>query len=127
MELATFAYTIGIMELLFGLPLLFYSKSTLKFLDKFFKDEVQMRLAGVLMTVLGSLVLIEGFEVSLEPEGLITLMAWAVFLKGLMYAWWPQTAINMKKKFMKSEATLTFGGIAATVIGLLLMYGGSIV
>lgn len=126
MELSTFAYTIGILELLFGLPLLFYSKQTMKFLDKFFKDDVEMRVVGALMTVLGALVLIDGYDISADPKGLVILMAWAVFLKGLMYAWWPQTAVNMKKKFMKSEATLTFGGIAATAIGVLLVYAGSI-
>lgn len=127
MELSTFAYTIGVLELLFGLPLLFYSKSTLKFLDKFFKDDVEMRVVGALMTVLGALILVDGYEVHLDPAGLITLMAWAVFLKGLIYTWWPHTAINIKKRFMKSEASLTFAGIAATVIGVLLMYGGSLV
>ena len=127
MELATFAYTIGVIELIVGLPLLFYSKSTLKVFDKFFKDDFQMRFTGTLMAVLGSLVLVESYEVSLDPEGLIILMAWLVFVKGLMYAWWPQPAVNMKKKFMKSEAALTFGGIAASVIGVLLVYGASIV
>jgi len=126
MELSTFAYTIGIIELLFGLPLLFYSKATMKFLDKFFKDEIEMRVVGVFMTILGALVLVNGYTISADPAGLVTLMAWAVFLKGLIYAWWPQTAVNMKKKFMKSEATLTFGGIAATTIGVLLVYAGSI-
>jgi uncharacterized protein YjeT (DUF2065 family) len=126
MELSTFAYTIGIIELLFGLPLLFYSKPTVKWLDKAFKDDVQMRVIGGIMTVLGALVLIEGYEISADPAGLVILMAWAVFLKGMMYTWWPQTAVNMKKKLMKSEAMLTLGGIAATAIGVLLVYAASI-
>lgn len=126
MELSTFAYTIGIIELLFGLPLLFYSKATMKFLDKFFKDEIEMRVVGVFMTILGALVLVNGYTISADPAGLVTLMAWAVFLKGLIYAWWPQTAVNMKKKFMKSETTLAFGGIAGTAMGVLLVYAGSI-
>ena len=127
MELSTFAYTIGVIELLIGLPLLFYSKQTLKWLDKAFKDDVQMRVIGVFMAILGALILIEDYEVSLEPDGLVILIAWATFLKGIMYAWWPQTAVNMKKKLMKSEAVLTLGGIAATIIGVLLMYAGSII
>ena len=126
MELSTFAYTIGIIELLVGLPLLFYTKQTVKWIDKVFKDDVTMRIMGVLMTVLGALVLIEGYEVDLDPEGLVRLIAWATMLKGLMYTWWPQTAAKMKKQWLKGDATLTLGGIAATVVGLLLLYAGSI-
>jgi uncharacterized protein YjeT (DUF2065 family) len=125
MELSTFAYTIGIIELIIGLPLLFYSKQTMKWIDKVFKDDVMMRVIGIIICILGALVLVEDYEVSADPEGLVILVAWLVFLKGLLYAWWPQTAIKMKKNFMKSEATLTFGGIAATVIGVLLLYAAS--
>ncbi|MAE68469.1 hypothetical protein CL635_01510 [bacterium] len=126
MELTTFAYTIGIIELIVGLPLLFYSKQTMKWIDKAFKDDVQMRVIGVFMAILGALVLIEDYEVSAEPDGLVILIAWLVFLKGLMYCWWPQTAINLKKKWVKNDAAITFGGIAAVAIGVLLVYAGSI-
>jgi uncharacterized protein YjeT (DUF2065 family) len=127
MELATFAYTIGVIELLVGIPLLFYSKPTLKWLDKFLKaDDVQIRILGAIIAVLGALVLMENYEVSLEPDGLVILVAWLVFLKGVMFAWWPSTAVKMKRKFMKNEAALTLSGITAVTIGLLLMYAGSI-
>ena len=126
MELSTFAYTIGVVELLFGLPLLFYTKHTVKWLEKAFKDDVQMRVLGAFMAILGTLVLVEDNVVSLDPRGLVVLMAWMVFLKGLIYSWWPHTATKMRKSFMKNEAALTLGGTAATAIGLLLFYAGMI-
>ncbi len=126
MELHTFAYTVGIMELLIGLPLLFYSKSVMKWIDKLFKDEPMMRVLGAFMVILGGLVLINGYEISSSPAGLVTLVAWLTFLKGVVWSWYPQTAINMKKKWAKNEALLTFGGLAATGIGFLLMYAGSV-
>ena len=126
MELSTFAYAIGIFELIFGLPLLFYSKQTMKCVEKAFKDDFQIRFIGVIMTIVGALVLVEKYEISASPEGLVILVAWLVFLKGLIFAWWPQTAITMKKKFMKNEAALTLAGIAATAVGLLLLYAGSV-
>ena len=127
MELSTFAYTIGIFELLFALPMLFYSKQTVKWIDRFFKDDVTVRIVGSLLAVLGALVILEDYEVALTPEGLVRLIAWACFLKGLMYAWWPQTAVRMKKKWLKGDATLTLGGILASAVGVLLLYAGSII
>lgn len=125
MEITTFAYTVGVLELLFGLPLVFYGKQTMKWVDKLLKDELHMRVLGALLTVLGTLVLVNGYEIGTDAEGFIRLLAWLVFLKGLIYAWWPATAARIKKKWLKSEATLTFGGLIATALGVLLMYLGS--
>lgn len=126
MELDTFAYTIGIMELLIGLPLLFYSKQAMKWFDAFLKDDTSVRLLGTLLAILGALVLIDGYEVSLDPEGLIRLVAWLCMLKGIMLTWWPKTAMQMKKNWFKGDTMATLGGTLGVAIGCLLMYGGSI-
>ena len=127
MELSTFAYTIGVIELLFALPLLFYSKQTAKWMDKFMKDDVQMRVIGAFMTILGALVILDSPTVSLTAEGLVRLLAWACFVKGIMYCWWPKVAANMKKKWLKEDTMLTVGGVLACAVGILLLYAGSIV
>lgn len=127
MQLSTFAFTIGILELLIGLPLVFYPKPTIKWVDKLFKEELSMRIIGVFMTILGALVLIDGYEVSAGPAGAIRLVAWLVFFKGILWAWWPQTAVHLKKKWAKNDALMTFGGVMATAIGVLLIYGGTMV
>lgn len=126
MELSTFAYTIGILEILIGLPLVFYPKPARKWLDKMLKEELSMRMIGALLAVVAALVLIEDYTVDLTPVGLVLLVAWLTFFKGIMWAWWPQTAVQMKKKWFKGEGMITFGGLAATAIGVLLIYGGTI-
>ncbi|MCB9808489.1 hypothetical protein H6770_04520 [Candidatus Peribacteria bacterium] len=126
MELSTFAITIGVLEILIGLPLVLYPKSTMKWLDKMFKEELMMRTLGALMTVLGALVVIQNYEVSVTVEGGIRLVAWLTFFKGITWAWWPETAVRMKKKWGKSQQRMTFGGVMATAIGMLLMYGATL-
>ena len=86
-----------------------------------------MRVIGTIITVLGALVLINGYRIGTDPEGIVRLVAWLIFLKGLMWTWWPQTASQIKKKWFKSEAVMTFGGLIATAIGILLVYAGAMV
>ena len=125
MELQTFAYTIGVLELIVGIPIVFYTKASMKWIDKFMKDDITLRIVGVIFTILSTLVLIEDHTVTAELDGIIRLLAWLLFLKGLMYAWWPQTAIQLKKQWIKNESMLTVGGAAACAIGVLLFYAGS--
>ena len=127
MELATFAHTVGVMELLIGIPLLFHSKQTLKWVDRAMKDDTIMRVLGALFVIIGSLVLLDEYEVTSDPEGIIRLVAWALTIKGVIWAWWPKVAWDWKKKWLKSEATVTLGGLVATAVGVLLVYAGSIV
>lgn len=127
MELSTFANTVGILELLVGLPLVFYTKPFMKWIDKVMKEEPLMRMMGAIITVLGGLVLLEDFRIYPDIEGFVILIAWLVFLKGIVWTWYPQTAIRMKKKWAKNDAALTLGGLSATAIGLLLLYAGMVV
>lgn len=126
MELSTFAITIGIIDLLFGLPLVFYPKASRKWLDKFIKEEMLNRVLGSLLVILGALVLLDGYMVGTDPEGIVRLVAWLILFKGLMWAWWPETAMDLKKKWFKKDGYMTFGGLAATAIGVLLLYAGTI-
>ena len=124
MELSTFAYTVGILELLVGLPLLFYSRSMMKWLDRMMKEDVTMRMVGGLMVILGGLTLIDDYRIGTDVEGLVRLVAWLIFLKGILWAWWPGAAMELKRKWAKSEALLTLGGILAVAIGIAMMYAG---
>ena len=127
MELSTFANTIGMLELLVGLPLVFYSKSFMKWVDKTMKEETLMRVIGALITVLGGLVIIDDYMITADMEGFVRLVAWLIFLKGILWTWYPQTAVKIKKKWAKNDAVLTFGGLAAVAVGVLLLYAGMVV
>ncbi len=124
MEISTYAYTIGMLELLVGLPLLFYSKKMMKWMDRLTKEDVLMRTIGAIMVILSGLVLIDDYRVGSDVEGLVRFVAWLIFLKGILWTWWPDTVMRLKKKWAKSEALLTLGGIIAVSIGIALMYAG---
>ena len=127
MEISTFAYTVGILELLVGFPLLFYSKKTMKWMDRLTKEDVIMRVIGALMTVLAALVLIDDYRIGSDLEGLVRFVAWLIFLKGILWTWWPETALKIKKRWARSEALLTLGGIIAVCFGVAMMYAGMMV
>lgn len=126
MEILTFANSIGILDILIGLPLLLYPKQSRKWLDHLCKEEQLIRIIGALMAMYAGGILLGGYYVDLTPVGLLQLVAWLVFLKGLTWAWFPGFVQQMKKKWLKSDTILTISGLAATAIGSLLVYAGSV-
>ena len=126
MELSTFATITGIFELIIGIPLIVAGLATNKFIQKVLSNEVTMRIMGAVITVICALVLLDGATIGTDPEGLIRLVAWIGFIKGISAAWRPDILVGISQSFLKQEFLL-LAGIVGTAIGVLLLYGAALV
>ena len=125
MELSTFAIIIGILELLIGIPLLVAGGPALKFMTKFIADEFHMRVFGAVVFIISVFVLLEGATIGTDPEGLIRLVAWIVAIKGITVAWKPGVLVGLSGSFLRPNFAPIIG-ILGTAIGVLLLYGSTL-
>lgn len=127
MELSTFSLTVGILELLIGIPLLLAGGPALKFLSKVIADDFHMRVLGALFFIICVVTLYrEGMTVGTDAEGLITLVAWIGAIKGITAAWQPKTLASLSGSFLKPSMALVLG-VLGTAFGVLLIYGSTLV
>jgi uncharacterized membrane protein len=125
MTLATFAYIVGIIELLFGLPMLVSSKKAAAWIRKAFQDDVLIRVIGALFLVISVLVLLtEGTQIGTDVPGLIRLVAWLTVVKSLIFAWFPDVARDVRDKWLADSGMRTLWGLLATTIGVLFLLAG---
>lgn len=128
MSLMSFSATLGIVFLLYGIPMVLQPKATSKWVLSVLKDDFHCRIIGTIFTVLAALTLMfNGYMIGSDPEGLITLVALLTFAKGVMAAWFPAFAYDMKKRWYANESLQIFGGIIATVLGAVFIWWSSLV
>ena len=127
MTLSTFAYFVGALELLIGIPFIVAPAKTLASLKRMMDDEPLMQFMGVLMVIIGFLVLKDNPNVGTDTAGLIRLLAWLVAIKGLAYTWYPAKMRSYADSWLQVPAVRTVGGFVALIIGVLcLKAGGSL-
>lgn len=127
MELSTFATVIGMIELLFGIPLLAFPKEASRWIMKLMKDEVDVRLIGGFLFLLGGLVIYENPSIGFDIEGVLRLLAWAVAIKGIFYAWHPEWITSMKIHWLKDHNLALLFGVITVAFGILFIAAGSVV
>lgn len=123
MDYSTFAFVIGIILILEGIPLSFATAKAEKWINAFMKDDIHPRVAGVLMVIIAALFLREGYEISADFEGIVRFLGWIVALKGVLYTWWPEDINSFRKSFFKNQSTLALSGMVAAALGIVLVYG----
>jgi hypothetical protein len=130
MDLALFATTIGLVELLIGLPFLFSTKKTVKWLKGFMREDVLLRIVGGVLLLLGALTLIDeygrGVTYGGGLDGFVRLIAWLVAIKGILLAWWPGWVWKMSKKWLDNEGLLSLGALAKVLLGIFLLWAGTV-
>ncbi|HCI04255.1 MAG: hypothetical protein QF755_02115 [Candidatus Peribacteraceae bacterium] len=127
MELTTFAYIIGTLMFLVCLPMLVSPDKTVAFLKKVIEDDTSLRTWGGIYVVVSILVLKEGIEIGTDASGLFTLLAWAMFVKGLVIAWSPKSIKPMQMKVLNNKGALPVHAIIGVVLGVLCFYGAGLV
>jgi len=127
MTLTTFAFTIGILELLVGFPFLFASSATTKFLLKLLRNDVFMRTFGLVIVIISALVLRDGAAIGTDASGLIRLVAWISLIKGLSFVWFPSFLVGISEGIFKKAELSPLFGLVAVVFGILLLYAATIV
>ena len=126
MQLTTFAYIVGILELLIFIPVLFGGTKAVTFLQKFASNDLAIRSLGAIMTIIAVLVLLGDWSIGSDPAGLVRLVAWATLIKGVLASWYPD--ILRKNMSLLSNASMRpVIAVIGVVIGVLLVYAGGIV
>jgi hypothetical protein len=125
MSLATFAYVLAVMELLVGIPLLIAPVKTITWMKKLLHEDVTLRVFSALLVIMGALVLIEDSTIGTDVPGLLRLLAWLIVVKHVIMCWWPGHMRKMADKFLKNTGLVPFIGLAAVIIGVLLILAGN--
>lgn len=116
------AKVLGIYLIVSGFFLLFRGKTVPHMLRDFFDHPAIVYLTGVILIFLSSLLLIQNTVWDGSWRTLVTLVAWATLLKGLMYLFAPQVLERMiTKKLLESVSVY---GIIAIAAGLGLFFIG---
>ena len=125
MSLATFAYTLSVLELLVGIPMLIAPGKTIAWMKKLMQEDITLRVFSSLLVILGGLVLVENATIGADVPGLLRLLAWILVIKYVIMCWWPG---HMRKKadyFFKKSGMVPFFGLAAVIVGVLLIMAGN--
>jgi hypothetical protein len=115
-----FAKVLGIYLVISGLFLLLKGKTIPNLLKDFFDHPAIIYLTGVILIFLSSMYLVQYNIWDGTWRALITLFAWLIMLKGLMYIFTPQMLNEMSVK--KFRGSFTVYGLIAIIIGLYLFF-----
>ena len=127
MELSTFAYIIGTLMFLVCLPMLVSPAKTVAYLKKVIEDDTSLRTWGGIYVIVSVLVLKEGVEIGTDASGLFRLLAWSMFINGLVIAWSPKSIKPMQMKMLNNKGALPVHAIIGVVLGVLCFYGAGLV
>lgn len=116
------AKLLGTYLIISGLFLLFRGKTVPQILKDFFDHPAIVYSAGVFLIVLSSLYLIQNNIWDGTWRTIVTIFAWAAFIKGVAYIFVPEALHKMINK--KLLASLNIYGLIAVVAGLSLFYIG---
>ena len=125
MELSTFSYMLGIIELLMGIPLLLCPGSAGQWMLKLTKDEVLLRVLGALFLVISFLALRKDFTIGTDIAGLIRLVAWVAAIKSLISCWFPQWHARRAERLLSIPVLPRLLGLLAVGFGVLFLMAGA--
>ncbi len=126
MDLSTFATVIGMLELLIGIPLMVFPEESGRWIVKAMKEDVDIRVIGSILFILGGLVIFEDPRIDLNLEGFLRLVAWCTAIKGVFYAWHPDWVTSMKTPWLKDHNTCLLLGVLMNAFGFLFISAASV-
>lgn len=114
------AKILGVYLIVSGLFLIFRGKTVPNMLKDFFGHPAIVYLTGVILVFLSSLLLLQDNIWDGTWHNLVTIFAWMVLLKGLMYLFAPEALHKMvNKKLLESVSAY---GLVAVVAGIAIFY-----
>lgn len=114
------AKVLGIYLVISGCFLIFKGKTVPHLLQDFFGHPAIVYLTGVILIFLSSLLLLQHNIWDGSWRTVVTIFAWAVFLKGVAYIFFPNTLHKLVNKKLLESVSLY--GIIAIAAGLSLFY-----
>lgn len=125
MTLSTFSYTIGMIELLVGVPLLMYPDATIAWFLNAMKQDVLIRSLGVVFLLICFFVLKEDASIGTDIGGLVRLVAWLGALKSLILAWFPERLLAVSERWLQHRALRASAGVVKCIAGILFLLAAS--
>ncbi len=125
MSLATFAYVIGIIELLVGIPLIVAPDKTMAWMKRTLDQDALLRSMGAVFLIMGFFVLKDNYSIGKDVAGLIRLVAWITVVKSFMLVWFPNYVRTMHERWSAVPAMRFLWGFLAVLVGVLFMYAGN--
>src|SRR3989344_6586218 len=116
------AKLLGTYLIISGLFLILRGKTLPNIIKDFLGHPAIVYLTGIFLIVLSSLYIIQNNIWDGTWRTAVTVLAWAVFLKGVAYLFVPETLHKVvSKKFL---ASVNLYGLVAVILGLSLLYIG---
>lgn len=125
MTLSTFAYIIGFLEILVGVPLIIAPDKTMSWLRKMLDEDALIRVTGAAFIIIGFFVLKDDYSVGTDVPGLIKLVAWITVIKSVIFCWFPQYGRRMHDRFAVIPALRFIWGFLAVIVGCLFFAAGN--
>lgn len=128
MSLAVFSLLLGVFFYAAGFPMVMGDKKCAAWRMKFVADTNMVRMASVVLLAASVAVLKYQWELTKDGEGLLVLLAWLCLAEGAVMLIMPEWYGQMKTKFLKmltgSDATQSFWGVVAILLGAFFTYMG---
>ena len=112
------AKVFGIYLVVSGLVLVFKGQTLAQILKDFFDHPAVVYLAGVILIFLSSIYLLQYNIWQGMPQTLVTIFVWLIFIKGLLYIFFPNKLNELVAQ--KFKGPLVVYGVLAVFFGLYL-------
>lgn len=117
------ARILGIIFVVLGLSMAFNKKFTAAAVQEMMQNKGLLWLGGLIALSMGAVIVALNNIWTWGLPLVITIMGWMSLLKGLLILVFPNSTISLYKK-INNQTLFIFGGIAAAVFGLVLVYMG---
>lgn len=125
MPLSAYATTIGLVCLLFGIPMVVSPEKTTHWIFRVMDNDPLIRIIGTLFLVLTVLALQEDPTIGMDVEGLVKLLAWATGIKALIMCWWPEWLCSVSRRMLAQPWCRGLKSAGSLAFGVLLIWAGA--
>ena len=121
MPLATYCLILGVVEILFAVPMLVRPQQTAKWFLELKNNDPIIRIVSAPFLIMGILVLSRDASVGFPLAGLARLLVWLICVKSLILSWWLLQHARIAEKFLTGLLTQYLAGVVAAAWGLLFL------
>lgn len=122
MTLPIFCLVVGVVELLFGVPMLVAPQKATAWLLRLLKEDLLIRCAFAGFLVLSLAVLSEDARVGTDLAGVVRLLAWLTAVKSLVWCWAAPWQVRLSERFLAMPGLRLLMGPLAVAVGLFFLW-----
>ena len=118
------AQALGLYFLIVGFALISNGDQLKGLVSKILEDDALLFVTGFIALILGVLMVISHNLWVMDWRIVITLVAWLMFIKGVVRVVFPKKAVNISKKWIKSNTAYYTTSVIVLLLGFFLGYHG---